>query len=67
MQRVFTKDVGTNFHKGDIKDYPITVWRDIERVAGKALDAFSQPYEDVVRAGVEAALGKVKGTVKPPA
>jgi len=66
MQRVFTKDVGTNFHKGDIKDYPITVWRDIERVARRKMDAFSQPNEDVVRAGVEAALGKVlKDTTAP--
>jgi hypothetical protein len=41
MQRVFTKPIGKNFLKGDIRDYPISVWRDIARSAKEELDHFS--------------------------
>ena len=41
MQRVFTKDVGANHHKGKIGDYPIPVWREIAKAAKADLDSFS--------------------------
>lgn len=41
MQRVFTKNVGKNFQKGDIRDYPVGVWRDIARSAKEELEHFS--------------------------
>lgn len=41
MQRAFTKNIGKNFVKGDVRDYPMSVWRDIARSAGEDLEKFS--------------------------
>ena len=56
MERVFIKDVGKNFKRGDVKDYPITTWRDIEASAKRPLDSFSKPVESAMKIGLDALL-----------
>ena len=41
--RVFTKDVGKRFKKGDVRDYPAPTWSGISRSLKLKLDKFSQP------------------------
>lgn len=41
MERVFLKDVGKNFKKGMVKDFPRSVWEQIEKSAGEKLAGFS--------------------------
>ena len=45
MVRTFTKDLGQNFRKGDVKDYPHRTWDTIAKAAGKSLDSFSEPVQ----------------------
>ena len=56
MERVFTKDIGKNFKRGEVKDYPITTWRDIEASAKRPLDSFSKPTETAMKIGLDAIL-----------
>lgn len=48
MTRLFTKNMG-RWKKGDIREYPIPTWRQIERGATHPLDSFSKEIEDAAR------------------
>lgn len=41
MERMFTRDVGKRFKKGEVRDYPGATWNDIARIVGRKLDTFS--------------------------
>jgi len=47
---MFTRDVGTKFQRGDIRDYPMPVWRQIEKNEGVELKKFSSPVADLAQA-----------------
>lgn len=49
MERVFTKDVGRNFKRGDVREYPVAVWLNIQRAAKQPMDRFSRPVTDIVK------------------
>lgn len=42
MERMFTKDVGKRFKKGDVRDYPPSTWVTIARNVKMKLETFSQ-------------------------
>ncbi len=46
MQRIFTRDVGTKFKRGDIRSFPRGTWKGIADSAGARLDAFSEECPD---------------------
>ncbi len=48
MTRVFTKDIG-RWKKGEIREYPVPTWQQIERGAKVKLSSFSKEIEDAVR------------------
>ena len=56
MERIFTKDVGKNFKRGQVKEYPITTWRDIAASVKRPLDSFSKPTDEAMKIGLEAVL-----------
>ncbi len=43
MERIFTRDMGTKFAKGDKRDYPRTTWDQIARNARMPLEQFTKP------------------------
>lgn len=43
MERVFTRNVGKRFKKGDKRDYPPATWKTIATNAKMKLDTFSTP------------------------
>ena len=45
MERIFTKNIGKRFKKGDVKDYPPIVWANIEKSAKANLESFSRPAD----------------------
>ena len=49
MLRVFTRDVGRRYLKGDVKDFSILTWRGIAQSAGEPLAKFSRAINDLVR------------------
>lgn len=58
MERVFTKDIGKNFKAGEVKDFPVQTWKQIEKSAKQRIDDFSSLTRDVIKsAGFK---GKVK-------
>lgn len=50
MQRVFTRDVGRNFKRGEARDLPMPTWTGIAASEGKPLDAFSRPVDEALKA-----------------
>lgn len=52
MERIFTQDVGKNFRRGDVRNYPKGLWTSIERSAGRPLETFTKPVEDAAREAV---------------
>jgi len=56
MKRIFTESTG-RFSKGEIRDYPIATWRQIEQSAGKAMDAFSKFNDEAAFDGILAGSG----------
>jgi len=48
MTRVFIKDLG-RWKKGEIREYPIPTWQQIERGAKVSLGSFSREIEDAAR------------------
>lgn len=48
MQRVFQRDVG-RWKAGEIRDYPLGVWRDIARDAHADLDTITKTLEEAVK------------------
>jgi len=42
VERVFTRDVGKNFKKGEVRDYPASTWQQIAKSAKLKLEAFSK-------------------------
>jgi len=57
MERVFTKNVGKAFSKGDVRSYPKYTWDRIAASAGCELSQFSKPADEAVKEGVMAAAG----------
>lgn len=51
MERIFTKDVGTRFKKGDKRDYPAGTWETIERNLKQPLDKFSKTPDELITMG----------------
>lgn len=49
MERIFLKDIGKNFKKGDVKDYPRSTWEQIEKSAGEKLADFSNLTNDFIK------------------
>ena len=47
MIKVFTQNVG-RFKKGDIRDYPVPVWKQIEHNAGMGLDEFTKSHDQAI-------------------
>jgi hypothetical protein len=45
MLRVFTKDVGKHFKKGQAKEFPKPVWSQIERSAKAPLHSFTKTID----------------------
>lgn len=41
-ERIFTRDVGKNFKKGERRDYPAHTWAQIAKNAKKPLNSFSK-------------------------
>lgn len=56
MERIFTKPLG-RWVKGQIADYPIGTWQQIEDSAGEELESFSRLASD---AAVESVTKKRK-------
>ena len=56
MQRKFTKDVGKNFKAGNLRDYPLYVWKQIARDARMDLDKFSEEVVDEAKEPTVAAV-----------
>jgi len=48
MTRVFLKDLG-RWKKGEIREYPIPTWQQIERGSKASLNSFSKEIEDAAR------------------
>lgn len=46
MRLVFTKDVGNNFKAGVVKDYPLSVWKQIAKSVKTDLNRFTKPVDD---------------------
>jgi hypothetical protein len=59
--RVFTRDVGTKFIRGQLKDYTPTVWKGIARSAGLPLDKFTIDPEAAADAAIKAEQPKKRG------
>ena len=55
MRRIFTKDVGANYSKGEDRDYPKATWDGIEQSAGESLGSFSKPFGEAALAGISGA------------
>ena len=53
MERVFTRDLGSKFKRGDIRDYPHGVWRQIAVNARMPMDKFSRTTHDAAHATVQ--------------
>lgn len=47
MERIFLKDIGKNFKKGQVKNYPRSVWEQIEKSAGEKLADFSSERNSI--------------------
>ena len=56
MLRIFTKDVGKNFKKGEQKDYTQNIWEQISKSAQMPLEKFTAPLADAAIKGVEASV-----------
>lgn len=50
-ERIFTKDVGEHFKKGDKRDYPAGTWETISRNLKKPLDSFSKTPDELIGGG----------------
>lgn len=48
MTRVFLQDLG-RWKKGDVREYPITTWQQIERGSKASIDSFSKEIEDAAK------------------
>lgn len=48
MTRVFTKNLG-RWKQGDIREYPIPTWQQIERGAKSTMDSFSKELVDAAK------------------
>jgi len=53
MERIFTKETG-RFKRGDIRDYPVGVWRGIAKSTRKPLDSFTALTSDKAKEAVGA-------------
>lgn len=58
MQRVFTKNVGKRFKKGDVRDYPPVTWQQIAANARMKLDTFTTPAANMLRKSTAATMAK---------
>ena len=53
MERVFTRDLGSKFKRGDIRDYPPGTWRQIAVNARMPMDKFSRTTHDAAHATLQ--------------
>lgn len=52
MERMFTRDVGKNFKKGETKDFILETWESIAKTEGAPLDDFSCTLEEIALRGL---------------
>ena len=52
MNRIFTKDIGKNFKRGQILDLSHSQWNAVAKSAKAGLNSFSKPVDAVLRESV---------------
>lgn len=65
VERVFTKDVGRNFHEGEKRDYPQSTWDQIAKNAKQKLDKITKLVTHVEPSATE--TKKMAEGTAPPA
>ena len=61
-ERIFLKDVGINFKRGDVREFPRDTWQNIEQSAGESLDSFTVDLHEAALEYVRLLNeGKIKG------